>query len=105
MGRITIRLVTRMLGDFTSKLYTKQIQALNQLVLKAVSGIIERSSQPPIIVIQGDHGPASRWDWDDQKNSDVNERTGILNALLLPGVDTSALDSELSAVNQFSSNL
>jgi hypothetical protein len=36
--------------------YTEQLQCLNRLVLGTVTTILERSSVPPIILLQGDHG-------------------------------------------------
>jgi Sulfatase len=36
--------------------YLDQLQCLNRLLLGTVSAILERSSSPPIIILQGDHG-------------------------------------------------
>jgi len=62
--------------DLYAKGYQNQLTFLNKKMLEAVDGILANSDTPPIIVIQGDHGP-----W-LQTNA---KRMRILNAYYLPG--------------------
>ncbi|HNQ96349.1 MAG TPA: hypothetical protein PKH47_16895, partial [Anaerolineales bacterium] len=39
--------------------YRRQIQYVNTLALQAIDAILVRSDTPPIIIIQGDHGPGA----------------------------------------------
>jgi hypothetical protein len=65
---------------YPAKLYQKgylnQAQFLNKKMLQAVDTILAESEVPPIIIIQGDHGP-----WLQPSN----KRMWILAALYLPG--------------------
>lgn len=74
--------------------YTNQIQFINKRVLAIVRGLLERSSQPPIIILQGDHGP--------KRNMSSNvARVAILNAYYLPGADPNSVYPSISPVNTF----
>ncbi len=81
--------------------YREQLPHVNRLVLEAVRGILARSTRPPIIVLQSDHGPGAYFDWDSQRKSDVVERMGILTAVYLPPElrDRVELYPEISPVN------
>ncbi len=56
--------------------YTMQLTFINREITRIVQTIIEQSDMPPVIVIQGDHGP-----WIQTKE----RRLTILNAYYLPG--------------------
>jgi hypothetical protein len=51
-------------------------------------------------VIQGDHGPGSRLDWEVPERSDLRERMGILNAYYAPLAER-ALYPSITPVNSF----
>jgi hypothetical protein len=76
--------------------YRAQARFLGRRVAETVEEILARSPQPPIIVIQGDHGPNSTW-----PAVDPAERLPILNALYLPGGGAQLLYPEISPVNTF----
>ncbi len=59
---------------------------------EVVNTIIENSKQPPVIILQGDHGP---------ERVGSSKHYEILNALYLPGVDYSDLYPTLSPINTF----
>jgi len=63
-------------GRLYQKGYVDQAQFLNKKMLQAVDTILAESDAPPIIIIQGDHGP-----WLQPKD----KRMWILAALYLPG--------------------
>ncbi len=71
--------------------YRDQVTYLNQRTLQIVDTLIENSSQPPIIIIQGDHGTPRIPEWDDT----------ILNAYYLPGDGEKRLYTSISPVNTF----
>ena len=78
-------------SDLYAKGYQNQLTFLNKKVLEAVDTILSESTTPPIIILQGDHGP-----WHQPKN----KRMWILNAYYLPG-HQEKLFSKISPVNTF----
>ena len=74
-----------------------------------MSEILDRSSTPPIIVIQSDEGPypnrlraeGDDFDWRTATAAEVREKTGILNAYFLPGSGRGRLYPEITPVNSF----
>lgn len=81
--------------------YTDQLQYINKLVIEVVDEILETSSSPPIIVIQGDHGPGAYLNWQSIEDSNLLERHGILNAYYFPNEKTKGLYPSISPVNSF----
>jgi len=77
--------------DLYAKGYVNQIQYLNGKMLAAIDMILAESETPPIIIIQGDHGP-----WMQPRN----KRMWILNAYYLPG-HNDELYSTITPVNTF----
>lgn len=71
--------------------YTNQVTFLNSKLLEMVDTILSESKTPPIIILQGDHGP-----W----LQPTPERFFILNAYYLPGHE-SDLYPTISPVNSF----
>lgn len=71
--------------------YTDQVTYLNKKILQAIDTILEESDTPPIIIIQGDHGP-----WMQPKD----RRMWILNAYYLPG-NNDELYPTITPVNTF----
>ena len=80
---------------YPSKLYARgyqnQLTFLNRKMLEAVDTLLSESDTPPIIVLQGDHGP---WLQSGSK------RFWILNAYYLPG-KSDKLYPHISPVNTF----
>lgn len=81
--------------------YRKQIQYVNTLLLDTVDAILLKSETPPIIIIQGDHGPGAYLHWGSLESTIPAERFGILNAYYFPDQDYEMLYSEISPVNSF----
>jgi len=81
--------------------YIEQLQYINKLALNAVDNILAESSTPPIIIIQGDHGPGAYLDWQSLEESNLTERHAILNAYYLPGKGTDELYPSITPVNSF----
>lgn len=81
--------------------YTAQVTYLNGLVLRTVRTILSESETPPIIIIQGDHGPGAYLDWTSKENSNMRDRFSILNAYYLGGKESRLLYPSISPVNTF----
>ncbi len=92
-------------NDWTSKdLYIDQVVFVNRKVEEMVDAILTNSKNPPVIVIQADHGPMPSEDWEALANptpEDARIRTGILNAYYLPGAEAGALYPTITPVNSF----
>ena len=71
--------------------YIGQLIYVNKLVLDMVDGILRSNSEPPIIVIAGDHG----------RGTGVNHRHSILGAFYLPHGGSNGLYPTISSVNHF----
>ena len=81
--------------------YTGQIVYINNRVMETIDAILEKSNPAPVIIIQGDHGPESLFNWFSFENVCLKERMAILNAYYLPGMDSSKLYPGISPVNTF----
>lgn len=77
--------------DLYTKGYLNQLQYLNKKVLAAIDTLQSESKTPPIIIIQGDHGP-----WMQPHD----RMTWILNAYYLPG-HNDKLYKTITPVNTF----
>ncbi len=78
-------------SDLYAKGYQNQLTYLNGKMLKAIDTILANSTTPPIIILQGDHGP-----W----LQPTSKKFSILNAYYLPG-HNSELYPTISPVNTF----
>ena len=81
--------------------YTNQVSYLNQKLIQMVDALLAGSSRPPVIIIQGDHGPGGSFHWSSPERACLRERTSILNAYYLPGDGAEALYPGISPVNSF----
>jgi hypothetical protein len=81
--------------------YPKQVQFVNRQVQQVVDSLLANSETPPVIIIQADHGPGLGLDWDSPDNTCLWERTSILNAYYLPGIEADELYPSISPVNSF----
>lgn len=78
--------------------YAAQVQGVNLRVMRALEGILARPGRGSVILLMGDHGPASRRT-SDPHTEDLRERFAILMALRFPGDSVPALPPTLSPVN------
>ena len=81
--------------------YRGQLVFLNSKILSAVDAILRESSEPPVIVLQGDHGSRAHADLDRAEASYFKENLAILNAYHLPGDAGSLVYRSISPVNTF----
>ena len=72
--------------------YTNSIRFLNPRILAFVDAILAESEQPPVIILQSDHG------WPKEE---VENRIAILNAYYLPDGGEAGLYASITPVNSF----
>jgi hypothetical protein len=77
--------------------YRGQVTYLNTQITAVVDAILARSSTPPVIILQGDHGPRSMPDGE----SSARERLGIFAAYYLPNSDNQPFYDAMTPVNTF----
>lgn len=82
----------------TNAEYLEQTIFTTRLISETVTHILERYSQPPVIILQGDHGyrylKGSPEDFE-------KESYGMLSAILLPGMELTEEQKALPPVNTF----
>jgi hypothetical protein len=81
--------------------YTRQLAFVNQKIRQTIDRIMSRSSRPPIVILQADHGPGSMLDWENPEKTDLRERMSILSAYYLPGSAAKELYPQITPVNTF----
>lgn len=88
--------------DKYRKDYIGQLKFVNKKIKETVDSILALSSEPPVIIIQGDHGPASEINnVNGLENNNFKERMTILNAYYFPDHDYSQLYDSITPVNSF----
>lgn len=92
--------------------YLNQLKFTNMKIMWLVSEILEKSSNPPVIVIQSDEGPREKdISARNMRRKYTNRyqrrrirrmmRYNILNSYYLPGIEIAALYSHITPVNSF----
>jgi len=81
--------------------YRDQLVFANGKLQSALEAILSRSAEPPLIILQADHGPGSLLDWEHSDSTYLKERMSILNAYYLPDSGDSQLYEEITPVNTF----
>jgi len=81
--------------------YLDQMTYINGKTLDMIDAILANSVTPPVIIIQGDHGPDVFMDFHDAADACLFERYSILNAYFLPGVSGQSVPADISPVNTF----
>ena len=81
--------------------YQRQLSGLNLYLMAVVDSILAGSSRPPVILLQGDHGPSAWMDYNNVEATDMRERMPILNAYYLPVEARAELYPTITPVNSF----
>ncbi|MCP4709968.1 MAG: LTA synthase family protein, partial [Planctomycetes bacterium] len=82
--------------------YTNQVTYLNYRLRGIIDTLVANNPEnPPIIILQADHGPGSELRWEGLHDTNVKERFSILNAYYLPGVAESTINSTITPVNTY----
>lgn len=81
--------------------YADELAFVNGLIEQTVAAILANSSQPPIIILQADHGAGAFLAWSSVGDSCLWERFSILNAYHLPQGGADYLYDTITPVNSF----
>ncbi len=81
--------------------YRDQLHFENKLLKQTIDKILAVSEEPPIIIIQSDHGPGSEFDHWAAEKTNLEERMSILNAFYFPDQDYNQLYTTITPVNNF----
>jgi Sulfatase len=86
--------------------YIDQVQCMNHLVLGVVKTILRNSTEPPIILLQGDHGTSTRLYFTAKSAEAVSpaqarERFGAFGAYYLPHGGDRLFQDSVTLVNVF----
>ena len=101
---VTLQFEEKTGGWSGKKEYVDQLVYASRRILEVVDAIIANSPQPPIIILQSDHGSASSYrSRQPQKKRErfYRERTGILNAWYAPEAVKAQLTRDMAPVNTF----
>lgn len=80
--------------------YTGEVKYLNKRLKETVERILAKSKEPPVIIIQSDHGSRLELDWRDVNNTNFQEAFSILSAFYLPNTSVQVPEG-ISPVNTF----
>ncbi|RJP48448.1 MAG: hypothetical protein C4583_14335 [Anaerolineaceae bacterium] len=89
--------------DLYKQGYIGQVKYLNTRLLAVIDDILEKSERPPVIILQGDHGPGLLIMDSDTPESCLWERASILNVYYFPESQTDLLYPSISPINSFRS--
>jgi hypothetical protein len=81
--------------------YIDQLVFVNSRMTGVLDAIIAESPVPPVIIVQGDHGPCCFLNHTDFNSSYFLDRMSILNAYYLPGGGEEKLYDTITPVNTF----
>ena len=103
-GRFTVNdgLISDELARTTYiKGYADQLRFINKIIIETVEGILANSEEPPVIILQSDHGPRAYFSWKDADATYLKESMSVLNAVYFPGEEYHDFYPEISPVNTF----
>ncbi|MBN2531610.1 MAG: hypothetical protein JXB88_01895 [Spirochaetales bacterium] len=82
--------------------YSGQVTYITELIKIMIKKIIEGyPGNKPVIILQADHGPGSRLNWESLEKTDVRERFSILHAYYFPGQENKPSYNNISPINMF----
>jgi hypothetical protein len=81
--------------------YRHQAAFITRRIEQTIDRILAESPEPPIIILQSDHGSELFLDQQDVHHTDLHERMSILNAYYFPGRRYEGLYDRITPVNSF----
>lgn len=94
-------------GDFPgtaeqyNRQYDGQMQFVNGQLQDVIDAILENSKEPPIIILQADHGPGLLTDFNSLDDTCLPGRFSQFSAYYLPGMDPEKIPDDITPVNLF----
>jgi hypothetical protein len=83
------------------ELYRNQLHYINSLVITAIDEILENSAQPPVIILQADHGSRVYSHLEKHDYSDYKLNVPIFNAYYFPNAPDIPVYPTITPVNTF----
>jgi hypothetical protein len=87
--------------DRFRRAYRDQATYVTKRIQQTIDRILAESPEPPIIIVQSDHGSELYHDQRSAENTDHHERMSIFNAYYFPGARYEGLNDSISPVNSF----
>jgi hypothetical protein len=87
--------------DYVRHGYHDESVYITERIEQAIGKILANSPEPPVIILQSDHGSWLRYHPDDVEATDVRERFGILNCIYLPDRKVEGFSDTMTSVNTF----
>jgi hypothetical protein len=81
--------------------YASQAKYITEQIEPTIDRILARSPEPPIIILQSDHGSGLRHHLDSLEDTDLHERMSILNCYYFPDRNYERLNDRITPVNTF----
>lgn len=85
--------------------YINQVIFANKKLIQLLDALLSDKSYKPVIIFQGDHGPASKLEqnnsWDSPDDNMIRERMSILNAYYIGSLKIDKFTSNVTPVNSF----
>jgi len=94
----------RLMGGTTAEyqeMYSGQLNFLLDQILLMVDEILLEAKSPPIIIVQGDHGPGSMITQHHLEENNIDERFSIMNAYYFPDQNYDTLYPGITPVNSY----
>ena len=88
-------------SDSNIELYRNQLHDLNSLVLEAIDGILAAYDEPPVIVLQSDHGSKVYSAEEPPDSVKMDLQVPIFSARLVPKASEHDYDPGMTPVNTF----
>ena len=88
-------------ADYYQSHYREQLACISKEILTSIKEILANSDVQPVIVLMGDHGPGLTVSLTKSADTNHFERMHILNALYLPGIDSTIIPTDHTPVNTF----
>jgi hypothetical protein len=88
-------------GEREIELYKGQATYMTSRIRLLVDEILAQSIDPPIIILQADHGPSEGGDWNSPDEGGVWRRSAIFNAYYMPDRCGEMLYPSITPVNSF----
>jgi len=81
--------------------YVNNLISINRMVKTTIDKLLATAKRPFIIILQGDHGPGSGFNFESLEDSNIRERYSILNAYYFYDQNYGSLYPQITPVNTF----